>query len=145
MRTEVMLFVQDVESSSKWYQQLLEAKSGHGGSEYEMIVDDEGSLLFQLHHLDGDEHNVNVTASTSRGDGVLTYVHVEELPNEFNTTFSLASSGKRYTVIEGDSSIYMSQITHYLESAHKVVKKVKTPSRSQPTRKLGSSCTNLTI
>ncbi len=33
----------------------------------------------------------------------------------------------------------------YLESAHKVVKKVKTPSPSQPTRKLGSSCTNLTI
>ncbi|MDP7357470.1 MAG: hypothetical protein QF828_03470 [Pseudomonadales bacterium] len=33
----------------------------------------------------------------------------------------------------------------YVESAHKVVKKVKTPSRSQPTRKLGSSCTNLTI
>ncbi|MDP7143742.1 MAG: hypothetical protein QGI68_02105 [Pseudomonadales bacterium] len=79
MRTEVMLFVQDVESSSKWYQQLLEAKSGHGGSEYEMIVDDEGSLLFQLHHLDGDEHNVNVTASTSRGDGVLTYVHVDDV------------------------------------------------------------------
>ncbi len=34
---------------------------------------------------------------------------------------------------------------YYVESAHKVVKKVKTPSRSQPTRKLGSSCTNLTI
>ena len=34
---------------------------------------------------------------------------------------------------------------NYVESAHKVVKKVKTPSRSQPTRKLGSSCTNLTI
>ncbi len=33
----------------------------------------------------------------------------------------------------------------YVESAHKVVKKVKTPSPSQPTRKLGSSCTNLTI
>ncbi len=33
----------------------------------------------------------------------------------------------------------------YIEPAHKVVKKVKTPSRSQPTRKLGSSCTNLTI
>ena len=33
----------------------------------------------------------------------------------------------------------------YIESAHKVVKKVKTPSPSQPTRKLGSSCTNLTI
>ena len=92
----------------------------------------------------GAIHGDPADALDSQSDRVV-FVHVEELPNEFNTTFSLASSGKRYTVIEGDSSIYMSQITHYLESAHKVVKKVKTPSRSQPTRKLGSSCTNLTI
>jgi CRP-like cAMP-binding protein len=39
---------------------------------------------------------------------------VEELTNEFNTTFSLATSGKRYTILEGDSAIYTSQINHYL-------------------------------
>jgi hypothetical protein len=42
------------------------------------------------------------------------FVHVEHLPNEFNTTFSLASSGKRYTVIDSDRSIYTSQVNHYL-------------------------------
>jgi CRP-like cAMP-binding protein len=41
-------------------------------------------------------------------------VHVEELPNDFNTTFSLASSGKRYSIIDGDPSIYTSQVNHYL-------------------------------
>lgn len=42
------------------------------------------------------------------------FVHVDELPEELTTTFSLASAGKRYTVLEGDSSIYTSQINHYL-------------------------------
>jgi|TARA_Y100000310_G_scaffold332176_1_gene407255 hypothetical protein len=61
----------------------------------------------------GAIHGDPADALESQSDRVV-FVHVEELPNEFNTTFSLASSGKRYTVIEGDSSIYTSQITHYL-------------------------------
>ena len=51
MKTEVMLFVNDVQKSSLWYQNLLGAKSGHGGPEYEMILDQEDELLFQLHKL----------------------------------------------------------------------------------------------
>ena len=42
------------------------------------------------------------------------FVHVEELPPEFSNVFSLASSGKRYTLFEGDPSIYTSQVNHYL-------------------------------
>ncbi len=42
------------------------------------------------------------------------FVHVEHLSNQFNTTFSLASSGKRYTVLDGDTSIYTSLMNHYL-------------------------------
>ncbi len=42
------------------------------------------------------------------------FVHVDKIPEELDTTFSLASSGKRYTLLEGESSIYTSQINHYL-------------------------------
>ncbi len=42
------------------------------------------------------------------------YVHVDTLANEFNTTFSLAASGKRYTIIEGDPALYSGQVNHYL-------------------------------
>lgn len=42
------------------------------------------------------------------------FVHVEHLTNRFNTTFSLASSGKRYIVLEGDAGIYHSLMNHYL-------------------------------
>jgi CRP-like cAMP-binding protein len=42
------------------------------------------------------------------------FVHVEHLSNKFNTTFSLASCGKRYTVLDGDVGIYTSLMNHYL-------------------------------
>jgi len=61
----------------------------------------------------GAIHGDPADAIKSASDRVV-FVHVEELANEFNTTFSLATSGKRYTILEGDSAIYTSQINHYL-------------------------------
>lgn len=42
------------------------------------------------------------------------FVHVDELSPEFTTTFSLASAGKRYTVLEGNDNLYTSQVNHFL-------------------------------
>lgn len=61
----------------------------------------------------GAIHGDPADAITSEAERVV-FVHVDELPSEFTNTFSLASSGKRYTVIEGDGSIYTSQVNHYL-------------------------------
>ena len=61
----------------------------------------------------GDIHGDPADAIQSASDRVV-FVHVEELANEFNTTFSLATSGKRYTILDGGSAIYTSQINHYL-------------------------------
>ncbi|MDA1369592.1 MAG: cyclic nucleotide-binding domain-containing protein [Proteobacteria bacterium] len=61
----------------------------------------------------GAIHGDPADAIKSSADRVV-FVHVEKLTNEFNTTFSLANSGKRYTILEGDPAIYTSQINHYL-------------------------------
>lgn len=61
----------------------------------------------------GAIHGDPADAIQSSSDRVV-FVHVEKLANEFNTTFSLATSGKRYTILEGDPAIYTSQINHYL-------------------------------
>ena len=42
------------------------------------------------------------------------FVHVDELPESFRATFSVASAGKSYSVIPGDDSLYLSLIHHYL-------------------------------
>lgn len=42
------------------------------------------------------------------------FVHVDELPESFRATFSVASAGKSYSVIAGDDRLYVSLINHYL-------------------------------
>lgn len=61
----------------------------------------------------GAIHGDPADAIKSESERVV-YVHVEELSNEFDTTFSLAESGKRYTIVEGDPALYSGQINHYL-------------------------------
>ncbi len=61
----------------------------------------------------GAIHGDPADALHSDSDRVV-FVHVEHLANKFNTTFSLAGSGKRYTVLDGDVGIYTSLMNHYL-------------------------------
>ena len=76
MRTETMLFAKDVEATSKWYQDFLGVQSGHGGPEYEMLMDGK-TLLLQLHQLAAD-HDHGVGTAPPFGHGVLVYVHVDD-------------------------------------------------------------------
>jgi CRP-like cAMP-binding protein len=61
----------------------------------------------------GEIHGDPNDALQSQAERVV-FVHVEAVPQALQTTFSLASSGKRYTLIDGDNTIYVSQINHYL-------------------------------
>ena len=74
------------------------------------------TMRFDLLVADGGAgaiHGDPADALKSDSDRVV-FVHVEHLSNKFNTTFSMASSGKRYTVLDGDNSIYTSLMNHYL-------------------------------
>lgn len=65
-----MITVADVEASSRWYCQVLGMVSGHGGDEYEMLLDGD-RLVLQLHHWDPDEHpHLGDPSTPSRGNGV---------------------------------------------------------------------------
>lgn len=58
-------------------------------------------------------HGDPADALKSQAERVV-FVHVEALPEKFNATFSLASSGKRYVVLDGDSDIYTTRSIEYL-------------------------------
>jgi catechol 2,3-dioxygenase-like lactoylglutathione lyase family enzyme len=80
MRPQPLIAVRDVEASSRWYQHLLDCKSGHGGPEYEQLLF-EGELLLQLHAWDveDDEHphmgNLNIKPW---GNGVLLWFQTDD-------------------------------------------------------------------
>jgi catechol 2,3-dioxygenase-like lactoylglutathione lyase family enzyme len=56
IRSQPMIAVTDVEASSRWYQRVLGAESGHGGPEYEQLLA-AGVLVLQLHLLQEAHHH----------------------------------------------------------------------------------------
>ena len=75
-----MLFVEDVEATSRWMQEMLGLKSAHGGKEFEMLVDDDRKVTLQLHHADAEEHGDNrLPAGAPKGAGVLLYVQAPDV------------------------------------------------------------------
>lgn len=79
VRAQPLLVVADVPASSRWYQRVLAARSGHGGDEYEqVIVDDE--LVLQLHTRDGDAaHGPLADPAVPVGNGVAVWFEVADL------------------------------------------------------------------
>jgi predicted enzyme related to lactoylglutathione lyase len=57
MQLAPLICVQDVEASSRWYQQLIGCRSGHGGTEYERLNAVDGRLLLQLHRWEVEHHH----------------------------------------------------------------------------------------
>ena len=79
MRCTPVLVVSDVVSSSTWYQRVLGLESGHGGNEFEMLMQG-GDFVIYLHHEDVEEHP---TLARGRGEipggGVLLYFSVADV------------------------------------------------------------------
>ncbi len=80
MSAVAMFHVRDVEASSRWYQEILAASSGHGGPDFEMILDSDGQLILQLHRTGGNEHGpVGPHNGERPGAGVIVYFDEPDL------------------------------------------------------------------
>ena len=77
MTPQPLIAVEDVESSSRWYQQLLGCRSGHGGPDYERLMAGDRMSL-QLHRWDAHEHpHMGDPASKPYGNGVLLWFRTD--------------------------------------------------------------------
>lgn len=78
MRPQPMIVVRDVESASRWFQDVLSLRSGHGGDEYEMLMDGD-TMVAQLHHWDAHEHpHLGDERDPSRGNGILLWFATDD-------------------------------------------------------------------
>jgi catechol 2,3-dioxygenase-like lactoylglutathione lyase family enzyme len=72
-----MIAVADVEASSRWYQLVIGATSGHGGTEYEQLLAD-GAIVLQLHRADEDHHHGTIgDPHQPVGNGVLVWFELD--------------------------------------------------------------------
>jgi catechol 2,3-dioxygenase-like lactoylglutathione lyase family enzyme len=73
-----LIAVADVAASSRWYQSVLGARSGHGGAEYERLFDADGRMILQLHHMGTDHHHGPIAdPAQPRGNGALIWFETE--------------------------------------------------------------------
>lgn len=77
MHSVPMLFVADVEATSKWYQDTLGLTSGHGGPEFEMLLGGDNVIL-QLHIRDSDHDDHGVSTADPLGNGVMVVIYVDD-------------------------------------------------------------------
>jgi catechol 2,3-dioxygenase-like lactoylglutathione lyase family enzyme len=79
MRPHPLISVQDVESSSRWYQHLLGCRSAHGGPDYERLVSG-GQLILQLHawRVFHDHGPIGDPERRPYGNGVLLWFEVDD-------------------------------------------------------------------
>jgi catechol 2,3-dioxygenase-like lactoylglutathione lyase family enzyme len=73
-----LIVVRDVARSRDFYVAVLGAASGHGGDEYEQIVDG-GEILLQLHRLEVEHHHGPLAdPETPLGNGVLLWFELAD-------------------------------------------------------------------
>ncbi len=78
VRPQPMIAVANVPESSRWYQHVLGATSGHGGAEYEQLLVD-GVMILQLHRLDvGHHHGTIGDPEQPIGNGVAIWFEADD-------------------------------------------------------------------
>jgi predicted enzyme related to lactoylglutathione lyase len=84
MNPRPMICVQDVVATSRWYQAVLGLTSGHGGDEYEMLMDGD-RLVMQLHRWAAHEHRwLGDPAVKPYGNGVALWFQTDEIDAAFS-------------------------------------------------------------
>lgn len=78
-RTEVIIGVEDVAKSSRWYQELLNCISKHGGTTFEILADQNGTVILCLHKWGEHEHPTLTDPNVKPGNGVIIYFRVDDL------------------------------------------------------------------
>ena len=79
MKLAPLICVQDVEASSRWYQELFGVTSGHGGTDYERLIDGD-KLILQLHQWEVEHHHgpLGDSAFKAYGNGVVLWFELED-------------------------------------------------------------------
>ena len=88
-RLETIIAVRDVLKSSKWYQDLLDLKSKHGGDNFEMLADKNGTIILCLHLWGEHDHPTMTNPNIPVGNGLILYFRVPDLKKIWNKAVHL--------------------------------------------------------
>ena len=73
MKVDPIIAVKNVEESSKWYQEVFDCKSMHGGSEFDILTTKDGEVFICLHKWGEHDHPTMKSPGPSSGNGLILY------------------------------------------------------------------------
>lgn len=77
-KLDPIIAVNDVESSSLWYQQVFGCKSNHEGNHFDILTLD-GEVLICLHQWGEHDHPSMQDSSITPGNGLILYLRAENM------------------------------------------------------------------
>jgi catechol-2,3-dioxygenase len=88
-RLETIIAVKDVAKSSKWYQDLLDLESNHGGDNFEMLTAGSGTVILCLHRWGEHDHPTMTDPGITVGNGLILYFRVSVLDEIWSNAIRL--------------------------------------------------------
>src|ERR1017187_5899501 len=80
IKIDPIIAVKDVETSSKWYQQVFGFKRIHGEMEmFAVLVSENDEILFCLHQWEEHHHPTMTNPSIPSGNGLILYFRTENM------------------------------------------------------------------
>ena len=74
IKIDPIIAVKDVKLSSQWYQSLLNCKSKHGGSTFDILVGENDEVLLCLHRWGEHDHPTMIDPDLTPGNGLILYL-----------------------------------------------------------------------
>lgn len=91
IRNEVIIGVKDVRKSSAWYQTLFGCKSNHGGDTFEILSDQDDTVILCLHKWKEHGHPTLNAPGNQPGNGLILYFRVDDLKTVWENAETLSA------------------------------------------------------
>ncbi len=79
MKIDPIIAVKDVENSSKWYQDVFDCRSKHGGEQFDVLVSENEEVFICLHKWGEHEHPTMKDSNIQPGNGLILYLRTKDI------------------------------------------------------------------
>ncbi len=92
MQLDPIIGVKDVSASSEWYQSVLGCVELHGGDEFSVLANDDGTVMLCLHKWGEHQHPTLTKPTDDPSNGLILYFRTNNLEETYHRAVNLGHS-----------------------------------------------------
>lgn len=78
-KTDPIIAVKNIKTSSEWYESVFECTNKHGGGDFAVLVSKDKEVLICLHKWNEHEHPTMKNPNITPGNGLILYFRTENI------------------------------------------------------------------